>query len=83
MAAGIGSRMSSSRYMFQQLSLALAELYIFIVCLFTRADLQLHDRIRQREVDSMREYFIEETFPTSLDIGVTAAPITLVPKETR
>ena len=61
--------------MFFGLSLALAELYIIIACLFRRFDLQLHDTIRERDVDAVRDCFIGETSPKSLGIRVKAAPM--------
>ena len=69
--------------MSRRLSLALAELYIVIACLFRRFDLQLHDTIRERDVDSVRDCFIGETSPTSLGIRVKAAPVAAVSQETR
>ena len=54
-------------------SLALAELYITIACLFRRFDLQLHDTIRGRDVDAIRDCFIAETSPMSLGIRVEMA----------
>ena len=56
-------------------SLALAELYITIACLFRRFDLQLHDTIRGRDVDTIRDCFIAETSPISVGIRVTTAPM--------
>lgn len=43
----------------------MAELYIFIACLFQRFELQLYDTIRERDIDTARDFFIAETSPES------------------
>ncbi|KAL8722842.1 MAG: hypothetical protein Q9225_000729 [Loekoesia sp. 1 TL-2023] len=63
---GRGSRMCVG------LNFALAELYIVIACLFRRFDLELHDTIRERDVDAVRDCFIGEPSPKSLGVRVKA-----------
>ena len=60
-----------------RLSLALAELYISIACLFRRFDLQLYDTTWERDVDTVRDCFVAERSPMSLGIRVKAAPVLL------
>lgn len=58
---------------YQYYSLALAELYIVVACLFRRFDLQLHETFRERDIDTARDCFIGETSPES--VGVWIKPI--------
>ena len=51
-------------------SVALAELYIVIACLFWRFDLELVDTIRERDVDSTRDCFVGEAALDSPGIRV-------------
>ncbi|KAL8963661.1 MAG: hypothetical protein Q9193_000105 [Seirophora villosa] len=67
---GRGSRMCVG------LNFALAELYIVIACLFRRFDLELHDTIRERDIDTVRDCFIGEPSPRSLGVRVKAAAMT-------
>lgn len=53
-------------------SLALAELYIVIASLFRRFELELYDTVRERDVDSVRDFFIGESSPESHGIRVKA-----------
>ncbi|KAL8753030.1 MAG: hypothetical protein Q9184_005544 [Pyrenodesmia sp. 2 TL-2023] len=57
---------------------ALAELYIIIACLFRRFDLELHDTIRERDIDTVRDCFISEPSPQSLGVRIKAALTTPV-----
>ena len=51
----------------------MAELYITIACVFSRFDLQLHDTIRARDIDSVRDCFVGEVSPESRGVRVKAA----------
>lgn len=61
-------------------SFALAELYIVIACLFHRFDLQLHDTIRERDIDFVRDCFIGEPSPKSVGVRVKDASATMSDK---
>ena len=62
-------------------SLALAELYIVIACLFRRFDLELVDTIRSRDVDAVRDCFIGEPSPESLGVRVRVLKAEKAPHE--
>ena len=57
-------------------SFALAELYIVIAFLFRRFDLKLHDTIRERDIDFVRDCFIGEPSPESVGVRVKAVAAT-------
>ena len=58
--------------MLSNISLALAELYIVIACLFRRFNLELYDTRRERDVDIVRDCFIGETSKESLGVRVNS-----------
>lgn len=53
-------------------SFALAEIYIVIACLFRRFDLQLHDTVRERDIDVARDCFIGMPSPESVGVRIKA-----------
>ncbi|CAG8949922.1 hypothetical protein HYFRA_00004252 [Hymenoscyphus fraxineus] len=61
---GRGSRMCIG------VNLALAELYITIATIFSRFELELHDTLRERDIDVMRDCFIGEVSPSSRGVWV-------------
>ncbi|KAL8729123.1 MAG: hypothetical protein Q9166_004954 [cf. Caloplaca sp. 2 TL-2023] len=52
------------------INFAMAELYIFIACLFQRFELELYDTNRERDIDTVRDFFIGETSPESPGVRV-------------
>ncbi|KAI0183573.1 cytochrome P450 [Xylaria flabelliformis] len=52
------------------INLAHAELYITIASLFRRRDFELHDTIRDRDVDFTRDFFVGETSATTKGVRV-------------
>jgi len=59
-------------------SFALAEIYIVIACLFRRFDLQLHDTIRERDIDVVRDCFIGEVSPESAGVRIKSLGVTAI-----
>lgn len=55
-------------------SLAYAELYIIIACVFRRFDLELYDTERHRDLDIVRDCAIGETSVESRGVRVKRAP---------
>ncbi|KAI1827660.1 putative cytochrome P450 [Xylaria intraflava] len=51
-------------------NLAYAELYVCLASIFRRLKLQLHDTIRERDIDIVRDCFIGETSPNSEGVKV-------------
>ncbi|KAH6662817.1 cytochrome P450, partial [Halenospora varia] len=64
---GRGSRMCIG------MNLALAELYLVLATVFRRFDLELHDCIRERDIDVARDCFIGEVSPESRGVWVKSA----------
>jgi cytochrome P450 len=64
-AFGKGPRMC------QGMNLAYAELYLTLAELVTRYDLELHDIVKERDVDFTSDYFIAEVRSDSKGIRVT------------
>ena len=62
----------------QHSSLAQSELYIAIACLFRRFNLELHETVRERDVDGVRDCFTSEPSLESLGVRVKLAktPVT-------
>lgn len=56
-------------------NLALTELYIIIACLFRRFDFDLHDTIRERDIDVWSDLFVGEPSPESLGVRVKGIPV--------
>jgi hypothetical protein len=54
-------------------SLALAELYITIACLFRRKEFALHDTTWERDVNIVRDCFIGDSSPESQGIRIKYA----------
>ncbi|KAI0164163.1 putative flavonoid 3-hydroxylase [Xylariaceae sp. FL1272] len=55
------------------MNLAYAELYIALAFIFRRRDFQLHDTVRERDVDFVRDFFVGETSPMSRGVRVKYA----------
>ena len=58
--------------MLRSCSLALAELYIILACLFRRFDIELYDTTRERDIDMKSDFLVGETSPESLGVRVKA-----------
>ena len=69
--------LDSSIYLFSGFtnthSLALAEIYIVLGHLFRRFDLSLHDTVRERDIDVVRDAFIGEVSWKSKGVKVKLA----------
>ncbi|KAL6866099.1 hypothetical protein ACO1O0_002199 [Amphichorda felina] len=52
------------------INLAWAELYIVLACVLRRRDFAIHDTIRQRDIETVRDCFIGEVDPSSLGIRI-------------
>ncbi|KAI3333842.1 cytochrome P450 [Ustulina deusta] len=63
-AFGRGSRMCLG------INLAHAELYIAIATIFRRREFELHDTVRERDVDFSRDFFVGETSASSKGVRV-------------
>ncbi|KAI1743354.1 putative cytochrome P450 [Xylaria scruposa] len=51
-------------------SLAYAEMYVCLACIFRRLKLELYDTTRERDIDIVRDCFIGETSPSSKGVRV-------------
>ncbi|KAI0204166.1 cytochrome P450 [Astrocystis sublimbata] len=55
------------------MNLAMAEMYIVIACMFRRVDFDLHDTIKERDIDTVRDCFIAEVSPETKGVRIKYA----------
>ncbi|TGJ88430.1 hypothetical protein E0Z10_g343 [Xylaria hypoxylon] len=70
-AFGRGSRMCLG------INLAHAELYIALATLFRHRDFELHDTVRERDVDFSRDFFVGETSASAKGVRVKYAKLSV------
>ncbi|KAI3324236.1 cytochrome P450 [Xylariaceae sp. AK1471] len=55
------------------INLALAEMYIVIACMFRRFNFDLHETIKERDIDTVRDCFIAEVSPDTKGVRIKYA----------